>query len=434
MLARTVFILFAFFFLVQAAGAAVIQLPRTGQTICWDTAGNVVTCAGTGQDGETLIGVEWPSPRFDDNGNGTLTDRLTGLVWLKEANCFGSVPWQKALDSANVLSSGTCGLSDGSLAGAWRLPNRKELMSITNQNVSNGGTWLNSQGFVHGQHTYYWTSDTCLDYGVAYKWIVHPIGAAYPDSWNTPPGSRFVMLVREPAQVTITAAIEGGHGMITSASPLTVPYGSAAAFVLSAEDGYKLNPAVTGSCQPGSFAGYVYDLGRATADCSVSFSFAALTHTINTSTSGDGAIACTPSGAIAYNTDASCTATPATGNHVEKVTVDGVNQTVTDPVSFTYAFPAMVTDHDMFAAFVINSYTVRFLAGNKGTLSGNASQTINHGGSTTAVTALPAAGYHFVNWTGDNGFVTTTANPLTLNNVTGSVTVKANFTRRSRVR
>src|SRR6185369_9566002 len=43
------------------------------------------------------------------------------------------------------------------------------------------------------------------------------------------------------------------------------------------------------------------------------------------------------------------------------------------------------------------------------------------------VTAVPATGYHFVNWTGDNGFVTTTTNPLTVNNVTAGQNITANF-------
>ena len=32
-----------------------------------------------GRDGEYRAGVAWPSPRFTDNGNGTVTDNLTGV-------------------------------------------------------------------------------------------------------------------------------------------------------------------------------------------------------------------------------------------------------------------------------------------------------------------------------------------------------------------
>ena len=33
--------------------------------------------------------MQSPSPRFTDNNDGTVTDNLTGLVWLKNANLFG---------------------------------------------------------------------------------------------------------------------------------------------------------------------------------------------------------------------------------------------------------------------------------------------------------------------------------------------------------
>ena len=70
--------------------AGTIQLPQTGQTKCYDTNGNQIPCAGTGQDGEIQAGVAWPNPRFTDNGNGTVTDNLTGLMWTKDANPVGN--------------------------------------------------------------------------------------------------------------------------------------------------------------------------------------------------------------------------------------------------------------------------------------------------------------------------------------------------------
>ncbi len=103
----------------------------TGQTVCSDASGTTVSCSGTGQDGETRMGVSWTASRFTDNGNGAVTDNLTGLIWLKNANCFGTLKsWYDALNFANSLTSGQCGLSDGSAAGAWRLPTLLELESL----------------------------------------------------------------------------------------------------------------------------------------------------------------------------------------------------------------------------------------------------------------------------------------------------------------
>ena len=58
-------------------------VPKTGQT----------TSYTTGDDGDLEMGVPWPSPRFTDKGDGTVTDNLTGLIWLKDANCFGGRTW-----------------------------------------------------------------------------------------------------------------------------------------------------------------------------------------------------------------------------------------------------------------------------------------------------------------------------------------------------
>ena len=87
------------------------QVPDTGQQACWDENGNPILCAGTGQDGELQRGMAWPTPRFTDNGDGTVLDNLTGLLWLKNANCFGRPrTWQEALDAANNLADPSVGL------------------------------------------------------------------------------------------------------------------------------------------------------------------------------------------------------------------------------------------------------------------------------------------------------------------------------------
>jgi len=47
----------------------------TGVTLCYDEDGYSRNCAGTGEDGEYQKGVDWPLPRFTDNGDGTATDK-----------------------------------------------------------------------------------------------------------------------------------------------------------------------------------------------------------------------------------------------------------------------------------------------------------------------------------------------------------------------
>jgi hypothetical protein len=166
--------------------AGEVKLPRTGQITCYDTSRNVIDCAGTGQDGDIQAGVPWPTPRFTDNGNGTVTDHLTGLVWLKNANCFGYLDWYDALAACNSLASGACGLTDGSVAGDWRLPNVIELESLVNAEEDNPAAWLNSQGFTAVQSSNYWSATTSAYY-TDYAWLVlmyHGDVDHYPKSYD----------------------------------------------------------------------------------------------------------------------------------------------------------------------------------------------------------------------------------------------------------
>ena len=68
--------------------------------------------------------------RFNDNGDGTVTDTRTGLIWLKNANPCGNQNWYYAVDYCSTLANGKAGLTDGSTAGQWRLPSIQELEGI----------------------------------------------------------------------------------------------------------------------------------------------------------------------------------------------------------------------------------------------------------------------------------------------------------------
>ena len=136
------------------------KVPKTGQT----------TSYATGDDGDLEKGLIWPNPRFTDNGDGTVTDNLTNLVWLKNANCFGPRTWNNALSDSNGTQSGLCGLTDGSSTGDWRLPNYKELFSLVdaenyNPPLPSGHPFNNVQSF------HYWSSTT-FALGTSVAWFV----------------------------------------------------------------------------------------------------------------------------------------------------------------------------------------------------------------------------------------------------------------------
>ncbi|OAD22282.1 peptidase C14, caspase catalytic subunit p20, partial [Candidatus Thiomargarita nelsonii] len=74
------------------------------------------------------------SSRYRDNGDGTVTDNLTGLIWMKNANCSGRrMTWKKAMQWAAKLAHGQCGLRDGSRAGMWRLPTIDEWKAMVDK-------------------------------------------------------------------------------------------------------------------------------------------------------------------------------------------------------------------------------------------------------------------------------------------------------------
>jgi hypothetical protein len=124
----------------------------------------------TGDDGDLQRGVAWPPPRFIDNSNGTVIDSLTGLIWLRDANAFGSRTWASALTDCATLNSGEHGLTDASLEGDWRLPNVRELLSVVDYST-NRPALPAGHPFQNVQALRYWTSTRDVLYANA-AWYV----------------------------------------------------------------------------------------------------------------------------------------------------------------------------------------------------------------------------------------------------------------------
>jgi PKD repeat protein len=89
----------------------------------------------------------------------------------------------------------------------------------------------------------------------------------------------------------------------------------------------------------------------------------------------------------------------------------------------------MDADKTCTATFTVRTFSVTFSIQGSGTLGGNMNQTVNYGGSTSAITATADTGNQFVEWSINDGVNTTTStdNPLTISNVTANLTVKATF-------
>lgn len=117
--------------------------------------------------------------RYVDCGNGSVTDTVTGLIWLKNANCFGLQTYAAANNTAAGLQTGGCGLTDNSSAGDWRLPTRTEWEETVAWAVSFGCTgvfapsltdisgstcyFFGPQQFTGVQINDYWSTATATD-------------------------------------------------------------------------------------------------------------------------------------------------------------------------------------------------------------------------------------------------------------------------------
>jgi len=119
------------------AASSMAKLPDTG-----------ATQSGTATFGEDADYTINP-PSFTDNGNGTITDNVTGLMWQKVDN--GESTWDAAVTNAAALTTG--GYTD------WRLPTPAEAFSILNHANSPAVNLTYFPSNAAGAAEYWWTSD-----------------------------------------------------------------------------------------------------------------------------------------------------------------------------------------------------------------------------------------------------------------------------------
>ncbi len=252
--------------------AATVSLPKTGQT----------TTYATGDDGALQRGVAWPSPRFTDNGNQTVTDNLTGLMWTKDANLpGGSRTWQQALDYVVSMNTGagTYGYTD------WRLPNRKELFSLVDRAMYNPSL-PSGHPFTNVQSSTYWSS-TSYASGTSSAWIVYMyVGGVYASGKGN---GNYVWPVRSGQVdnlVNLAISISGtGDGTVTS-SPAGINCGSTCSASFATGTSVTLTATASDNA---TFAGWSSDCTGTTSTCTVTMSAAkSVMATFNTATEEQG--------------------------------------------------------------------------------------------------------------------------------------------------
>ena len=144
--------------------------------------------------GNTSYGIN----SFTDNGDGTITDNATGLMW-QQADDGTTRDWENALSYAEGLSLG--GYDD------WRLPNAKELHSILDYtrcpDITNSAaidplfscTSFNDPEGNPGQYGYYWTGSPLKDGPDPYSDAVYICFGEAQGQMESPPGSGTMVLM-----------------------------------------------------------------------------------------------------------------------------------------------------------------------------------------------------------------------------------------------
>jgi len=143
---------------VVSSGGSIGPQPRSATL----SAGGAVRIHVRCVRGAAAISPTGPIHHFANNGNGTITDTDTGLMW-QQAEIAATTNWEGALQLAGTLT--LAGFTD------WRLPNIKELQSISDETLA--GPSVDTRYFPNAAAARYWSSTTvpvmtnlawCLDY------------------------------------------------------------------------------------------------------------------------------------------------------------------------------------------------------------------------------------------------------------------------------
>ena len=140
-----------------------------------------------------------PDSRLIDNGDSTISDHATGLMWKQcsegqssDSACSGNFSthnWQEALQVASTLNAaaGFAGFND------WRLPNIKELRSIVEMACHTPA--INSNRFPNSDSGNYWSATASIS-NTNNAWRIEFGDGETSDSRDSRTNSYAVRLVR----------------------------------------------------------------------------------------------------------------------------------------------------------------------------------------------------------------------------------------------
>ena len=353
---------------------------------------------------------------FTDNGDGTITDTTTGLVWDKcsrgqvwdnttpPGTCTGAAShhdWAAALAEATAANSASHrGHAD------WRLPNRTELESLVK--IESFAPAIDGTVFPDTAPLGYWTSTTHAPIPDGAAWNVDfNDGGTYADR---KPFSNHVRLVRsgqwfgafDALAPAVNGACGGDHGVAVLAAPsASLCSAGVTGSVTSAAAAFTWSCAGTG--------------GGSTAACS-----APRQYNVTPTAGAGGSISPGSAQAVTYNASTSFTVTPSSGYGIS--TVSGCGGSL---AGSTYTTGAVTTHCTVSASFSLlppSTYPIHIAASTGGDVVCSPNP-VPHGSNATC-TATAHTGYRFTGW---GGSCSGSASPCTLTNVTAATSVSAQF-------
>jgi hypothetical protein len=194
MLQTITILILSFVLIFPFIATATFRIPDTGQTKCYQTVDPYaeISCDGTGQDGAYQINPM----SYTDNGDGTVTDNITGLVWQQQVD-NQSINWYQASGTFDPVhnpgSTDACGSLTLGGHSDWRLPSKKELISILDYSIWYPNPTINQVYFPNTIAGDFWSSTPCSD-AQASAWGVFFGGGMVTRSIMD--GDRYVRCVR----------------------------------------------------------------------------------------------------------------------------------------------------------------------------------------------------------------------------------------------
>ena len=228
---RTIWLFILILLLLTGGGISFAgQFPDTGQTTCYDAAGNVIPCpqpgeAFYGQDAQCAgparsyiklgeNGVQLPDTATQAGGWIMIKDNVTGLVWeikTDDESIHDRDNTYNWYDSSNLFIVTLNAQNFGGYSD-WRMPTVKELSSLVNSGTYDPA--IDTAWFPHTRWSRYWSSTP--DAGnVSKAWRVE-FGSGYVYSLGDKYDCYSVRAVRGESLSSSGCLVDNGDGTVTN--------------------------------------------------------------------------------------------------------------------------------------------------------------------------------------------------------------------------